>query len=120
MVLAKEGESIGGLPVSPKARDAYLAETEATKEFPIDTIRDFIEALPTKDFTTEEREPIENGFPSLYQSNNDLEEFCIRHKVNPDQYLVLVQTEKCNSTSADAHTGHGISGGYGPGDPYGR
>ena len=83
MVLAKEGVSIGGLPVSAEARTAYLAETESTKEFPLDNIRDFIEALPTKEFTTEERDAIEGGFGSLYQSNNDLEEFCIRNKVNP-------------------------------------
>ncbi|NLW30643.1 MAG: BREX-1 system adenine-specific DNA-methyltransferase PglX [Fibrobacter sp.] len=83
MVLAKEGVSIGGLPVTSEARDAYLAETEATKEFPLDTIREFIEALPVKEFTAEEREAIESGFGSLYQSNNDLEEFCIRNKVNP-------------------------------------
>ena len=83
MVLAKEGESIGGLPVSPEARTAYLVDTEATKDFPLDNIKDFIESLPTKDFTPEEREVIEAGFPTLYQSNNDLEEFCIRHKINP-------------------------------------
>jgi hypothetical protein len=83
MVLAKEGESIGGLPVTSEARDAYLAETEATKEFPLDTIREFIEALPIKEFSAEERDAIESGFGSLYQSNNDLEEFCIRHQVNP-------------------------------------
>lgn len=83
MVLAKEGKSIGDLPVSPKARDAYLAETEATKEFPLNGIREFIEALPTKEFTAEEREAIESEFGSLYQSNNDLEEFCIRHQINP-------------------------------------
>jgi type I restriction-modification system DNA methylase subunit len=83
MVLAKEGESIGGLPVLAKAREAYLTETEATQEFPLDTIRDYIEALPTNAFTTEVREAIESGFPTLYQSNNDLEEFCNRHQVNP-------------------------------------
>jgi len=83
MVLAKEGKSIGDLPVSPKARDAYLAETAATKEFPLNGIREFIEALPTKEFTAEEREAIESEFGSLYQSNNDLEEFCIRHQINP-------------------------------------
>ncbi len=83
MVLAKEGESIGGLPVSAEARSAYLAETEATAEFPLDNIRDFISALPVKEFTAEERETIESGFPTLYQGNNDLEEFCIRHQVNP-------------------------------------
>jgi len=83
MVIAKEGESIGGLPVTSEARESYLADTEATKEFPLDNIREFIEALPTKEFTNEERETIESGFGSLYQSNNDLEEFCTRHQVNP-------------------------------------
>ncbi len=83
MVLAKEGVSIGGLPITLEARAAYLSETEATKEFPLDAIREFIEALPLKKFSAEEREAIESGFGSLYQSNNDLEEFCIRHQVNP-------------------------------------
>lgn len=83
MVLAKEGESIGGLPVLAEARKSYLDEKEATKEFSLDNIREYIEALPIKEFTTEERENIESSFPSLYQNNNDLEEFCIRHKINP-------------------------------------
>ena len=83
MVLAKEGESIGALPVICEARNAYLAETEATKEFPLESIREFIGALPSKEFAAEERETIESEFPSLYQKNNDLEEFCIRHQVHP-------------------------------------
>ncbi|MHB1417999.1 MAG: BREX-1 system adenine-specific DNA-methyltransferase PglX [Bacillota bacterium] len=83
MVLAKEGESIGGQPVLTEARDAYLAETEATKDFPLDAVRDFIESLPTREFTAEERDAIESGFSSLYQNNNDLEEFCTLHQVNP-------------------------------------
>ena len=83
MVLAKEGECIGGLSVLHEARLEYLAETEATKEFPLDDIREFIEALPTKDFSVEEVSKITDGFPTLYQGNNDLEEFCIRHQVNP-------------------------------------
>lgn len=83
MVLAKEGQSVGGLPVTSEARNAYLAEKEATTEFPLDAIREFIEALPSKEFTAEERGTIESGFGSLYQSNNDLEEFCIRQQINP-------------------------------------
>jgi hypothetical protein len=83
MVLAKEGESIGGLPILPEARDAYLGETKATKDFPLVAIRGFIESLPIREFTVEECEAIKSGFPTLYQNNNDLEEFCIRHKVNP-------------------------------------
>ena len=35
------------------------------------------------EFTAQKREGIEGEFPQLYQSNNDLEEFCIRHKINP-------------------------------------
>lgn len=81
MVLAKEGESIGSLPVSVEARKAYL-ENE-TEEFPLENIREYIENLPEKEFTAAEREAIENEFPQLYQSNNDMEEFCIRHQVNP-------------------------------------
>ena len=83
MVLAKEGESIGGLPITSQAGDAYLAERLASKEVPLNAIREFIEELPTKEFTTEERETIESQFGGLYQGNNDLEEFCIRHQVNP-------------------------------------
>jgi hypothetical protein len=83
MVLAKEGESIGGLPVCADAQAAYLSDESATKEFPLDDIRDFIEALPTRSFRDDERKAIESGLPALYQSNNDLEEFCIRHQVNP-------------------------------------
>ncbi|WMS94476.1 BREX-1 system adenine-specific DNA-methyltransferase PglX [Pseudoalteromonas sp. HL-AS2] len=82
MVLAKEGQSIGGLPVSNEARDAYLAE-EATIEFPMDAIRDFVWSLQTREFSDEERELVESEFLNLYQDNNDLEAFCIRHQINP-------------------------------------
>lgn len=82
-VLAQEGKNIGGLPVQAKARDAYLAETEAIKEFPLDAIGDFIESLPIKEFTGDELEAIVSGFNTLYQGNNNLEEFCIRHQINP-------------------------------------
>ncbi len=81
MVVQKEGENIGSLPVSEKARQSFL-ENEI-EEFPMDYIREYIQNLPEKEFTAAEREAIENEFPQLYQSNNDLEEFCIRHQVNP-------------------------------------
>ena len=83
MVLAKEGESIGALPVIPAARDAYIDKAEAIKEFPMDVVLEYINLLPTKEFSPEEQNEIESGFVGLYQSNNDLEEFCIRHQVNP-------------------------------------
>lgn len=81
MVLAKEGESIGGLPVRAAAKQAYLQDEIA--EFPLKNIKEFIENLPEKEFTDQEREAIVQEFPSLYQSNNNLEEFCIRHQINP-------------------------------------
>lgn len=81
MVLAKQGKSIGSLPVDVKAREAYLAAE--IQDFPLDQLRVFIEALPVKTFSAEERAAIESEFPSLYQNNNNLEEFCIRHQVNP-------------------------------------
>lgn len=83
MVLAQEGKSIGCLPVSKKAKYSYLHEQEATEEFPLDNIREFIENLTEIEFTVQESEAIEQEFPNLYQSNNDLEEFCIRHQINP-------------------------------------
>ncbi|NOQ74051.1 MAG: BREX-1 system adenine-specific DNA-methyltransferase PglX [Crocinitomix sp.] len=81
MVLAKKGQSIGELPVNKNAKEAYLANE--ISEFPLDNIRAYIESLPEKEFNATEREAIENEFPQLYQSNNDLEAFCIRHQVNP-------------------------------------
>lgn len=83
MVLEKEGVSIGGLPVSEEARQTYLSEDDTIKSFSLNDIKDFIKELPVKEFTEEEREKIESGFPTLYQSNNDLEEFCIRYQINP-------------------------------------
>ncbi len=83
MVLTKEGNSIGGLSVTAQAKEAYLSRNETTNEFPLNAIHVFIESLPTRDFSPEEQDAIENEFPALYQNNNDLEEFCIRHQVNP-------------------------------------
>lgn len=82
-ILTKEGESIGGLPILAEARNAYLAEGDTSKDFSLDAIREFIDELPTIEFTAEKRDAIESRFSNLYQNNNDLEEFCIRHQINP-------------------------------------
>jgi hypothetical protein len=81
MVLVKEGESIGSLSVSPKAKQAYLANEE--KLFRLDNIKGYIKQLPEKKFTEEEQAVVVEDFPNLYKSNNNLEEFCIRHQINP-------------------------------------
>ena len=79
MILDKEGTSISSLPVEKEAKEAYLAN-EIT-DFPLDNIRTYIKELPEAKCTN--KEEIISEFDSLYQSNNDLEEFCIRHQVNP-------------------------------------
>jgi hypothetical protein len=81
MILAAEGQSIGELPLSMDAKQAYL-ENEFDN-FSLNAIQEFIENLSEKAFTASERGAIENEFAHLYQSNNDIEEFCIRHQVNP-------------------------------------
>ncbi|MBI6121034.1 BREX-1 system adenine-specific DNA-methyltransferase PglX [Salegentibacter maritimus] len=81
MVLTKEGQSIGALPVSVNAKNAYLKNE--IEGFTLENIRDYIESLSEKEFDANEKDVIESEFPQLYQSNNDLEEFCIRHQVNP-------------------------------------
>lgn len=83
MVIAKEGEPIGSLPILAEARTAYLAEAQATAEFPLDNVRHYIEALPTTTLTEQEIADLAQKFETLYQTNNDLEEFCIRNKINP-------------------------------------
>lgn len=83
MVISREGVNIGSLPVIAEAKKAYLAALVETQEFPLDLIKNYIDVLPEMEFTIEEQDAIEIGFPTLYQSNNDLEEFCIRNQVNP-------------------------------------
>jgi hypothetical protein len=91
LVLAKEGKSIGDMPILVEARTAFLGETVAAAEFPIDNIRDFIEALPTFTMTEQEIADLTSNFDSLYQNNNDLEEFCIKNNMNPINVWHLFQ-----------------------------
>jgi len=81
MVLEKEGESIGGLSVEQEAKEAYLALH--VENFSIEGIREYINALPVEPFDAGKKAEIIKAFESLYQSNNDLEEFCIKNEVNP-------------------------------------
>lgn len=90
MVLAKEGESVGTLPVLDRAREAFLVSNgeliiEKDKlQFQLcDDVMSFIKNLPSQNFTEDEIEKIASEFSTLYKSNNDLEKFCIRHQVNP-------------------------------------
>ncbi|MGD0582305.1 MAG: BREX-1 system adenine-specific DNA-methyltransferase PglX [Bacteroidales bacterium] len=75
----KIGKSIGELPVMDIARKSFLAETKFGQEI----VRNHINTLVNVDFEISQIQAIKSEFNSLYQSNNDLEEFCIRHQVNP-------------------------------------
>lgn len=78
-VEAKMGVSIGSLPVVQEAKDAFLAQLAN----PLNEVSEHIQKLTTIIFDEQKIREIKEGFASLYQSNNDLEEFCIRHQVNP-------------------------------------
>lgn len=81
MVLDKEGLSIASLPIEIESKESYLANE--IKDFKLDNIKDYIDSLPTKKFDDSFKENIISKFETLYQNNNDLEEFCIKHQVNP-------------------------------------
>lgn len=82
-VLASEGVRVGSLSVVREARDAFLVESLDSEEFSIDDLRQYIEELPIEKPPHQKYQEIKNNFPTLYQSNNDLEEFCVKYQVNP-------------------------------------
>ncbi|QOJ30046.1 MAG: BREX-1 system adenine-specific DNA-methyltransferase PglX [Ignavibacteriales bacterium] len=78
-VEAKMGKSVGSLPVFEEARSEFLTQIID----PRPEVVDYIKQLPLASFEENTVREIKEGFETLYQSNNDLEEFCIRHQVNP-------------------------------------
>jgi hypothetical protein len=78
-VEAKMGKSIGSLPVLQEARESYLSQIQD----PVDEVVQHIKNLPTSKWEEPSIRTIKESFATLYQSNNDLEEFCITHQLNP-------------------------------------
>ncbi|MFW2137361.1 BREX-1 system adenine-specific DNA-methyltransferase PglX [Chryseobacterium sp. TY4] len=78
-VETKMGKSIGSLPVLEIAQKEFLAGLEN----PLPEVVAYIQGLEITTFEESFVKEIKEGFKTLYQSNNDLEEFCIRHQVNP-------------------------------------
>jgi len=78
-VEVKMGKPVGELPVIQEARKSYLEEAKIDNQ----EVLEFIHALDIAVFEEEKIKNIKSEFVGLHQSNNDLEEFCIRHKVNP-------------------------------------
>lgn len=87
MVLEKEGKSIGGLSIEQEAKEAFLSSFPSSSlgmHTPLSsTCKDFINSLHVEAFDADKKAQIIKAFETLYQSNNDLEEFCIKHQVNP-------------------------------------
>ena len=79
MVIDKEGIPVGDLPVSHDAKVAYKQWLMSESEFK--TTSDVLEHLEN----LEERDdlPKITDFDTLYQNNNEWEEFCIKRNVNP-------------------------------------
>lgn len=82
MVLDKEGIPVGSYPLLSEAKAAYIDNRAKYERFPLKEEQiTYIQSLPELEELDEA--PLLAGFETLYQGNNDLEEFCIRHKVNP-------------------------------------
>ena len=76
---AKMGKSVGELPVLEAARKAFLKDIVFEQEILIKHIND----LASIDFEEQKIQTIKSEFGAMFQSNNNLEEFCIRHQINP-------------------------------------
>ena len=79
MVLDKEGIPVGDLPVSHEAKVAYKRWLMSESEFkPTNDVLKHLENLEERDDL-----PKITDFETLYQNNNEWEEFCIKRNVNP-------------------------------------
>lgn len=81
-VEAKEGKSVGGMGIwsgELGILDKFIEEAKIIDKVVLEHLR----GLPLIDIESEIIREIKEEFTSLYQSNNDLEEFCIRHQINP-------------------------------------
>lgn len=86
-VEAKMGVSVGALPITNEAKENYelritneeLGITEEVQKL----LLEHIGKLPVIEYTDDRKREIMEGLATLYQSNNDLEEFCIRNQANP-------------------------------------
>lgn len=87
-VEVKMGMPVGELPVLPEAREAFLQLRITNYELrngedDLSFVNEFIRELPSVEFESERIQTVKAEFATLYQGNNDLEEFCIHHQLNP-------------------------------------
>ena len=78
-VETKMGKPVAELSILPAARDAYLSAITIENK----TVKEFIQNLAAIKIEDQKIQAIKSEFTTLYKGNNDLEEFCIRHQLNP-------------------------------------
>ncbi|MFZ4462481.1 MAG: BREX-1 system adenine-specific DNA-methyltransferase PglX [Bacteroidales bacterium] len=78
-VEVKYGKSVGSLALHQSAKESFLEKCQIDNE----DIMVFFKDLPTQEFTEKQIQTVKAEFVLLYQSNNDIEEFCIRLQINP-------------------------------------
>lgn len=79
MIVEKKGKSLASLPVSRIAKERFIKwATNNSSDTILSVSLEYIQNLDTCDSVL----PIED-FESLYQANNEWEDFCIRHNCNP-------------------------------------
>jgi hypothetical protein len=71
------------LPTSQSPTNQLPTSQSPITNHQLPEITNHLQNLPIIEFEPEKIREIKEGFATLYQSNNDLEEFCIRHQVNP-------------------------------------
>lgn len=75
----KMGKNISEYPLLDIAKVEFMTYDSLESQ----ELLNYIDNLCATSFNDQIVNLIKSEFPTFYQSNNDLEEFCIRHKVNP-------------------------------------
>jgi type I restriction-modification system DNA methylase subunit len=82
-VEAKMGVPVGQLGIGEAEKQIFKEAIDNGEIHLHPAVLEHLNQLPVIDMEADKKQQIISEFPSLYQSNNDLEEFCITHQVNP-------------------------------------
>jgi hypothetical protein len=82
----KMGKPVGELPVLAETKDAYLSATVIDNE----AVKEFIQNLAATTYEEQHIQAIKAELATLYRSNNDLEEFCIRNQASEIRSIPLM------------------------------
>jgi Leucine-rich repeat (LRR) protein len=80
-VETKMGKPVGEMPVLAESVNQWIIDNGQLTEN--EKVKEFVKNLSIATFDDVKIREIKDGFTTLYQSNNGLEEFCIRHQINP-------------------------------------